>query len=283
MRQSYLLRFFYLLPVMAVTGCSVNNPPYTSMSLVRMESPELSAKPLSVQLHTGYAEERQFTLTTDAEQQVSYGCSIFSSSNPDSSTSNRCKTRDAIYRAGLAVAPGLELGYTRHANHRASAKYQFAGQHRETASTGNWSQALVVGYQWQQQDFDGEVNFSTDEFVPHFTSYSEWQQKTTGYDIGYVVGYRMNPSLLVYGGPYLYKGNLKGEQILTFRDALGSHSETLDFDLNSSGRQAGANVALQFNFGQYFVLQTELVYSQLRWEDARKNATQANLMLGVQF
>ncbi|SEA96083.1 hypothetical protein SAMN04488051_11049 [Alkalimonas amylolytica] len=247
-----------------------------------MESPELSAKPLSVQLHTGYAEERQFTLTADAEQQVNYGCSIYSSSNPDSITSNRCKKRDAIYRAGLAVAPGLELGYTRHANHRVSAKYQFAGQHRETASTGNWSQALVVGYQWQQEDFDGAVNFWTD--FPdrnQRATRSEWQQKTTGYDIGYVVGYRINPSLLIYGGPYIYKGDLKGEQMLTVQQ--NSENSQLNFDLNSAGRQTGANIALQFNFGQYFLLQSELVYSQLRWEDARKNATQLNLMFGVQF
>ena len=141
---------------------------------------------------------------------------------------------------------------------------------------------MVVGYSWQQNDYDRETfeqrySSSPDIYLTH----SRWQQKTTGYDIGYVLGYRVSPRLLIYGGPYLYKGKLKGEQILTL---MQDNSETESIiELDSTGRKLGLNLALQFNFGKYFVLQTEVVSSRLTWADVNKQASQINIMAGVQF
>lgn len=274
------LRFFSgLLSLLFLTGCSINNPPYTSMSLVRMESPELTAQPLKFEIYGGLSDERQFTLSNKAEAEVSYGCSIWSMSDAETAQIDQCKRKQDVYRGTVSVASGWALSYTQHAQHRISLKQQFAGQSSEAAATGNWSQAWVLGYSWQQEDFDGPVRFRVDEGGSNLrVTDSNWQQKTTGFDVGYVIGYRVNPSVLVYGGPYLYKGRLKGEQILT----LANSTERF-LDLTSSGQQVGANLALQFQFAQHFLLQTELVASQLRWEDARKHATQLNLMLGVQF
>ncbi|WP_333607547.1 hypothetical protein [Arsukibacterium sp.] len=284
--MSYLLffRLFTLLVVIGISGCSVNNPPYTSMSLMRFESPELSEKPLTTQLHFSVSEERQFTLSNNAEPEVTYGCSYRPASATRPATYNQCKQEYNVYRGAVAVAPGLEFTYTKHATHRVSVKHQFAGQYREAAGSGNWSQAVVAGYNWQQADFADELRFeliSPTGGSSNGVQTNSWQQKTTGYDIGYVLGYRASPSLLIYGGPYLYKGALKGEQILTI--AVDNGQTQRIFDLKSSGQQLGANLALQFNLGQHFILQTELVSSQLRWQDAKKTASQFNVMVGVQF
>ena len=268
----------YLLMLLVLSGCSVNTPPHTSLSLVRFESPELSAKPLSVQLNQGLSEDRIFTLSNNQESQVSYGCSQSDWTTVDGS----CEQDYAFLRGSLAIATGLEVAYTKHSDHRISVKHQFAGQHRENAAAGNWSQAVVVGYSWQQNDYDRETfeqrySSSPDIYLTH----SRWQQKTTGYDIGYVLGYRVSPRLLIYGGPYLYKGKLKGEQILTL---MQDNSETESIiELDSTGRKLGLNLALQFNFGKYFVLQTEVVSSRLTWADVNKQASQINIMAGVQF
>lgn len=277
--MTQLLKYgHYVLLLLVLSGCSVNTPPHTSLSLVRFESPELSAKPLSVQLNQGLSEDRVVTLSNNQQSQVSYGCS-----QPDwTSADGSCEHEYAFLRGSLAVAKGLEVAYTKHADHRISVKHQFAGQHRESAAEGNWSQAVVVGYSWQQNDYDRATfdllhSSSPDIYLTH----SRWEQKTTGYDIGYVLGYRVSPRLLIYGGPYLYKGKLKGEQFLTLTE---NNSETeLIIDLDSTGRKLGLNLALQFNFGKYFVLQTEVVSSRLTWANVNKQANQINIMAGVQF
>lgn len=284
MSFSFFFRLASLLLVIVISGCSVNNPPYTSVSLVRFESPELSQKPLTTQLHYSISEERQFTLSNNTEQEVTYGCSFWTATATQLHISNQCKQEYHVYRGAVAVAPGLEFTYTKHATHRVSVKHQFAGEYRETASSGNWSQAVVAGYNWQQENFDDEFNFvlvSPTGSISNGIQTNSWQQKTTGYDLGYVLGYRANRRLLIYGGPYFYKGSLKGEQIITI--AVDNGQTQRLFDLKSSGQQLGANLALQLNFGQHLILQTELVSSQLRWQEARKTATQFNLMLGVQF
>ena len=277
--MTQLLKYgHYVLLLLVLSGCSVNTPPHTSLSLVRFESPELSAKPLSVQLNQGLSEDRVVTLSNNQESQVSYGCS-----QPDwTSADGSCEQEYVFLRGSLAVAKGLEVAYTKHADHRISVKHQFAGQHRENADEGNWSQAVVVGYSWQQNDYDRATFDQLHSPSPDiYLTHSRWEQKTTGYDIGYVLGYRVSPRLLIYGGPYLYKGKLKGEQFLTLTE---NNSETeLIIDLDSTGRKLGLNLALQFNFGKYFVLQTEVVSSRLTWANVNKQANQINIMAGVQF
>lgn len=277
--MTQLLKYgHYVLLLLVLSGCSVNTPPHTSLSLVRFESPELSATPLSVQLNQGLSEDRVVTLSNNQQSQVSYGCS-----QPDwTSADGSCEHEYAFLRGSLAVAKGLEVAYTKHADHRISVKHQFAGQHRESAAAGNWSQAVVVGYSWQQNDYDRATFDQLHSSSPDiYLTHSRWEQKTTGYDIGYVLGYRVSPRLLIYGGPYLYKGKLKGEQFLTLTE---NNSETeLIIDLDSTGRKLGLNLALQFNFGKYFVLQTEVVSSRLTWANVNKQANQINIMAGVQF
>lgn len=249
-----------------LTGCSTVKNPSSSYSLQRFAVPEVAAESWQAEVNVGGASMHKVVLPPNKTQKPIFTCN----------ESTKCKTEDpAFLLAGVSVTPGLAFYYNAQLN-RVSATWQYAGAYAGQATTGNFSQALVLGYS-QHKDHG---NFGDATFIGGTNQTLSWRQSTSAVDFGWVGGYRLNSQWLVYGGPFV---TLHDIDTSSFYLATGNINPVDNPDQNFKGKQMGANAAVQFQFFRNMNLNLELVGAKYRIDDVSKTDTQLNLMLGIHF
>ncbi len=252
--------------LMVLAGCSTVENPASTYSLQRFSVPEVAAESWQADIYVGSAETHKVVLPVHSSQKPNFNCN----------KSSKCKTETPVFTAvGLSVAKGIAFQYNA-ALRRGSAIWQYSGEHAGQAKTGNFSQALVLGYGLHKdQGAFGDAAFTVDEN----TSLS-WQQSTESVDLGWVAGYRLNDDWLLYGGPFIVKHHI--DMSSRFRQP-GHDQETINPQRKFHGNQVGGNIAAQYKFTRGMTLDLELVSAKYRMDGVSQSDTQLNLMLGVHF
>ncbi|NRB40591.1 MAG: hypothetical protein HRU20_19340 [Pseudomonadales bacterium] len=242
-----MMRKIHLLIAMAaslfVAACSL--PPKVSMSTTRLINPEVHSEPLKVNLSAGSSTRSVITLA-EAETH---------------------KDNFYVYvKAGVTVADGLEIALQDEGSGAVSVagKYQFAGDRADKAEQGNFSQALSLGY---------ERNSNQHNNVADQGDY--WKHKTGIYDVGWILGYRVSPTTIVYGGPFYQWGDLSGEQ------GLGGDNGVIP--LAYDGRMLGASIAVEYRLKVGIGFAGEFVLADTQWENYSNTSTHYNFKVDYQF
>lgn len=252
--------------VSTLTGCTTYKNPSSSYGLQRFAVPEVAAESWQAEVNVGAATMHKVLLPPQNNQKPVFTCN----------KSTKCKTEEPVFvLAGLSVTPGLAFFYNARHN-RVSATWQYGGDYAGQATTGNFSQALVLGFSTHKDNgYFGDATFIGD---PNETL--AWDQSTSTIDFGWVGGYRLNNNWLVYGGPFVTLHDIDTSSNYT---AAGGLTQIKNPDQNFKGKQIGANAAVQYQFFRNMNVSVELVSANYRIDDVSQTDTQLNLMLGIHF
>lgn|GEM_PF-5535562 len=250
----------------SLTGCANYKNPSSSYSLQRFAVPEIAGESWQSEINVGGAKTHKVVLPAQNNQKPVFTCN----------KSTKCDVGEPVFvLAGLSVIPGLAF-YINGRQNRVSATWQYAGDYAGQASTGNFSQALVLGYSKQKDNaYYGDATFIGD---PNETL--QWDQATSATDFGWVGGYRLSSKWLVYGGPFVILHDIDLSSNYTDAGDLGQIKNP---DRSFKGKQIGANAAVQYQLFRHMNVSLELVRAKYRIEDVNKTNTQVNLMMGFHF
>jgi len=243
-----LLKLSSLSAVLLLTAC---NPVSLSVSNHRMENPEVNSKPFKVNLASGFSGRTDMAIEERIDSD-SDGVSL-----------------PAFAQGGITLGKGVEVSIRVDADSakHLGVKYQFYGDHAEQSSSGNFSQAVTLGYEMNHTRDDSDCG-------TYDCNYDSWEHDTDIYDGAWIFGYKLTERNIIYGGPFYQWGSLEGYKYL-FDDS----QEAIDSD----GDMIGANIALEHRFSSGLGLTGEVVYSTLRWEGFTEDTVLVNFKMDYQF
>ncbi len=239
----------------ALTGCATTAS-FTPQHF-RMDRPEVDARPLRPNIGFGQVNQREVALQNEQVLKE--------------------RESDFLGRVGLSLGRGVEFGVASAGQAtRYSMKYQFAGNTAESASVGNWSQAVSLATE----------RFDSDD-APRWALCSEgnpslWEAELALYDLAWILGHRPRAGWLIYGGPYYRFGEARG----LWQRSPGERT-TLQ-SMKADGRIWGANLATEYRFAAGLGFTLELVYANTRFsgdlpEPADPNHSESFLNMVVDF
>jgi len=238
----------FLLSAFAVlSGC--NSTPKASMSTLRLNNPEVNSKPLKVNLAVGHGSRSEIYLEDE---------------NTDSDDIN------VFARASVSISNGWQVSIQDESDeaYSVAVQYQFYGDNADKADRGNFSQAIRLGY-------EGKVSGRGDKDT-NLENNTYWEHKTNIFDISWILGYRFNKNLIMYGGPFYYNGSLKGQ----YKPEL---EQSQIIELDEDGKQYGANVAIEYRFNNGIGLSGEFIVTEASWGDYSHGSSNANFKFDYQF
>ncbi|ALO36428.1 hypothetical protein CMT41_18025 [Colwellia sp. MT41] len=244
-----------LLMVLFLAGCS-NGGVYVSLSNTRLDNPEVSSKPLQVNLAWSNGNRKYLMIEKIAEGD--YG-----------------NEGTGFVRASITTIPGLALSVNDGAGSvlHFAAKYQFYGQYSDQSKTGNISQAITLGYEKKNTKGTSTTGIQSD-YGYTYDDDSSWQHNTGIYDVAWIVGYKLSPHNIIYGGPFYQWGTLKGSK---------NFSSGVSKNLNSNGSSIGANIAIEHRFTYGLGVGAELLYSSSNWAGYHSSDSAFNFKVDFQF
>ncbi len=256
--MKYLLLLSSLFLSILLSACSTN-PVTVSMTTTRFDSPEVSSKPLKVNLALGHGGRT--TLAIEDDPYNYDGTNI-----------------DGFARGNITAAKGLEISVRSDEDSatRVGLKYQFHGEYSDQSTTGNLSQAFTLGYERNATSRKSSFYSSNCDTNYCESEYEDgiWEHDTDVYDIAWVVGYRFSDRYIIYGGPFYQWGALKGYKTIP---------NTPTEQLESDGNMIGANIAIEHRFSFGMGLAGEIVYSKLDWETYSQTEASFNFKIDYQF
>jgi len=247
---------FAVVIVLFLAGCQ--STPKTSMPTYRMNSPEVSSTPLTVNFSTGIASATEVSLTDE-------------DSSADSSET------ELFVRASIVAIDGLKIIASSADNGDSTgsvtALYQFSGLKREQADAGNFSQAFSLGYVFSSGN--GSYLSLTNE-------QNNWQQDTGLIDLAWILGYRITPQLITYGGPFVQWGKAEVVNSINITDTTPLEQNSLSDD-DYNGHLLGMNLAVEYRFNFGLGLTGEFVASQSKWKNSSVTDNGINIKIDYQF
>lgn len=168
----------------AASSCAVS----MKMQGNRFESSEVYGK-TAFRLKTGYAGQSDVQLTDD-----------FTLVPPNTANPLVEPTHELIVGGSLGIQDRLEIGLD--TNSVGKAKLQILGEPKIRAGEGNLSLAVVGTFGYRSWDKSDTGLFSTQEYKSHI--------ENTTYGGQLVVGYRPDPILNLYAGPFIERGTYNG-------------------------------------------------------------------------
>lgn len=186
--MKYLPLFTCLLLSILLSACSLN-PVTVSMSTTHFDNPEVSSKPLKVNLVLALGSQSILTIEDDL--------------NNDDGTDMY-----DFYRGNITATTGLEISIRGDGDSvtRVGIKYQFYGAYTEQSSQGNLSQALIFGYErntTSEQYYSNRYYADCEQFCcDSISDIGVWEHDTKVYDIAWVIGYKLTERDIIYGGPF---------------------------------------------------------------------------------
>ncbi len=244
-----------------LSGCE--STPQTVMPTYRLNSPEVSSVPLAVNISSGVGSISEVNLTES-----------------DKVSSENVNDSALFFRASIVAVEGLKIIASGAANHdevaSVTALYQFYGLNADKTVAGNVSQALSLAY----VSSSGRGSYGS--LTPQVTAEDKsvnWEQDTDIIDVAWILGYRISPELLTYGGPFYQWGKAK------VRNALESGSNKLESYSKEehNGNLLGANLALEYRFNFGLGLTGEVVFSKAKWSDSTITESSFNFKIDYQF
>jgi len=228
-----------------------------SVSTTRFDNPEVSEKPLKVNLAMGHGSRSHVSI-----EETNPKSPLFLTFDDEEGGTE-------IYlftKADVTAYKGLAISLTKdqESDFHVGVKYQFYGEHSEQSIRGNLSQAFTIGYE------SNETNES-------FNASTFWQHDTNIYDVAWVIGYKVLDNSIIYGGPFYQWGDLDGDKKI-----LLTNSTNLK-ELNSTGNMIGANIAFEHRFSFGLGLAGEYVISKLNWDGFKETGMALNFKLDYQF
>jgi len=239
-----------------LVGCE--STPQTAMPTYRMNSPEVNSEPLAVNIASGIGSMSKINLTND--------------NNSNSDDGNEAVL---FIRASVVAVDGLKLIASGASNDgdtsSVTALYQFYGLKADQSVEGNFSQAVSLGYILSPDE--GSYQSSAE------SSNTSWQQKTNIVDLAWIMGYRLTPQLLTYGGPFVQWANTK------VKSSINSEEDELNrsFNKDYSGNLFGVNLALEYRFIFGLGLTGEVVLSKVNWSNSSFIDNGFNVKIDYQF
>jgi hypothetical protein len=244
-----------------------------------MDRPEVSEQQFNVRVFQAVGQRTKIDLVNGdgGDNNYSYDESNFGSGVLELDPQvQRSPFTSASIGSGVTIIPSVELSVRiGDEDYKLSVKYQFDGESTEQAKGGNFSQALSVGANYYSENESHENNFNDDY---------KWDQETSTFDLAWILGYRFNQRHLLYGGPFLIKGSLKGQQAFVKRNLDDEIIFTGDsLQLNSEGKAVGLNIAYEYKrkSGMFYTL--EYSRMNMEWGQSKDASNSLNFMAGWQF
>lgn len=249
-----LFKFSCLSITLLLGACQGYNPVILTASNHRLDNPEVNSQPFKVNIATALSSRTALTVEENA-------------SNDDGAKS------ELSQQVAMTTGKGVEVKIradTQEAIHL-GIKYQFYGDHAESSSTGNFSQALTLGYEFNNDSDDSSCSTS---FCDENESYSNWEYDTHAYDLAWILGYKLTSYNIVYGGPFYRWISLDGYK---------SIADLSEQNISGDGDMIGANIAIEHRFKFGLGLTGEIAYSTLRWEKYSIDDTGYHFKIDYQF
>jgi len=255
-----MIKVSVIITLLFLAGCE--STPKTTMPTYRLHNPEVNST-FSASIATGIGSVS--TVAINGNQKTN--------SNEDNESDT-----DLFIKASIVAIEGLKVSFFGDIggsdNGGIMALYQFYGLNADKSVEGNVSQAFSLGY----INNDGIGFYDLPSSSPY--TRSNWEQDTKIIDFAWVSGYRINPDLIVYGGPFFQWGKSNVMEVLS------SSSETIE-DLvsnqNNKGNLYGANIALEYRFKSGLGLTGEVVYSKAEWSKSTVDDASLNFKVDYQF
>lgn len=255
-----------LFLLITLSACSTN-PVSVSMSTTRFDNPEVSSKPLKVNLALGHGGRTKLIIEDKHDDYDSSGTNL-----------------TGFYRGNITAAKGLEISVRGDEDSAAHVgiKYQFYGAHTEQSTKGNLSQALTLGYERnstkEQHSSGGYYSDCDGYYCDYVTERGSWQHDADIYDVAWVVGYKITSRDIIYGGPFYQWGELNGDKNIT-----NTTTNATTKQLKSDGYMIGTNFAIEHRFSFGMGLAAEVVYSTIKWEKYSQSSGSFNFKIDYQF
>ena len=211
--------------------------------MARFQVPEVSEQVLSVRGVLTLEDTAGVPLIDDVRVDVPQRGEGWDSGRAEVSLPSAFEKRSAL-DLSMTIFPKMEIGLSQHAGgrlNRVALKYQFHGVSRELSKLGNLSFALATTY-----GFDEGLESSRYSRIANSGPvYVHWDANYASrtLDLGLIAGYRANPIILLFGGPFASRNKF----VTTFhRNDEVSGAQTL-YQSNTlwvNGINAGAEVSL---------------------------------------
>lgn len=253
--------YLAMVSLMLLVGCK--STPNTAMPTYRLNSPEVSSSPWTLNIASGIGSLSGVYLVNDSN----------SSKNENDST--------LFIQVSVVPLEGLKIVASNASNFddeitSITALYQFYGLNADKTVVGNFSQAMSLGYTagFKNSSYSNLSSQSSSEF-----NNVKWDQDTDIIDIAWILGYRINPSLLIYGGPFFQKGKAKVKNSIEDSDEniLDTSNE------KHKGNLLGSNLALEYRFSFGLGLTGEVVHSKAKWSNSTITDNSLNFKIDYQF
>ncbi|KID55079.1 hypothetical protein JF50_25050 [Pseudoalteromonas luteoviolacea] len=242
--------------IIVLSGCQ-STPPEADPGSVRLDSPEVHSQPFNVKLAVGTDKGRSIPIdgTPLGSDELGYYASIEMSLGSGFS---------AKYQEGKAV--------------KGAIKYQFAGQHAETAQAGNISHAITLGYLTDHES--GREKGKNDS--SHST---KWELDHDLIDIAWITGYRLSEEVLIYGSAFYQFGDIDGAYYRTnLKGCIESRvPECVLSHFSDDGSAYGLSVSVEYAITQSLLYSIEVSHSRTNWFNRNENDTLVNGNITYQF
>ncbi|KZN52096.1 hypothetical protein [Pseudoalteromonas luteoviolacea] len=243
-----------LTSLIVLTGCQ-STPPEADPGSVRLDSPEVHSQPFNVKLAIG----------TDKGRPIPIGDAPLESNESDFYAS-----------AEMSLGGGFSAKYQVGKAVKWSVKYQFSGQHAETAQAGNISHAIAVGYLSDQESGYGEYKNHNSATIR-----GDWELDHDFIDIAWITGYRFSEDALIYGSAFYQFGEIDGA---FYNSCSGPHTpECAQNHFSDDGSAYGLSVAVEYALTRYFLYSMEVSHSRFNWFNRNENDTLVNGNFIYQF
>jgi long-subunit fatty acid transport protein len=246
-----LKKIAFISIILLLTGCE-SSPEYNAR-MARLDNPEVHSE--AFKFRTSIGSDGTHEISLDRSRKLGSG-------------------RAARIDTAMTLGKGFEAKYVYNGFEKLSLKYQFYGAGRESASAGNWSHAVSLGY--------GE---GKDDGYLYDDNYS-WYQKVKFLDLALISGYRFNDSIQVYGGFFYQPGELDLEFYQYNRSKTAGCESYYNYeepprecfinqhDLN--GENYGFNLAVELKVFSNLYLTLEAVHGLASWYGIDNAETTAN-------
>ncbi|MEW6056388.1 MAG: hypothetical protein AB1540_07220 [Bdellovibrionota bacterium] len=178
---------------------------------------------------------------------------------------------DYAYRfsAGIGVLERLDVDLRVHEESPTmlGVKYQFLGEPRAKEVSSDFKLAVSAG-----AGAGNRKGSSTDTL---FTQSGQYDVDFLAFDLAVILGYRLTPAILFYGGPFAYWLDADGE---IAQPAAGGTTYPLD----GSGREFGTNLGVQFDLGP-LLIKLEEAWAMAQFGVHKRAHYHTGLLLGFQW
>ncbi|ESP92661.1 MULTISPECIES: hypothetical protein [Pseudoalteromonas] len=247
-----------LASTLMLTGCF--STPEADTGSVRLDSPEVHSQPMKVKMAIGLDKGQPIPI---------------SDSPLGSNDTGVYASLEMSLGGGFAakVQTGKAL--------KTTLKYQFSGQHAESAQAGNVSHAITLAY---LTDEESGTDFETGEYINE-DSKRDWKLDHDLIDIAWITGYRLSPEALLYGSIFYQTGEIDGTYYRsTFGGCAERHApECAQSTFSDDGSAYGLSVSFEYAFTKSFLGSLELVHSRSNWFNRNEDDTLVNGNLIYQF